>query len=317
MALIDRIDPELHPLLAMLPPGFIDVRDVPAARALLGMMMSPDMLPAPRADVQISDHHAPGTPPVLVRLYRPAAAADATLPAYLWLHGGGYVLGRVADSDATCAELAHAVGCVVASVEYRLAPEHPFPAALDDAYAALTWLAAAAPDLAIDAQRIAIGGNSAGGGLAAGLALYARDQGGVQPCFQLLTYPMLDDRMTTPSAQWEDTPVWPRTSNVAGWHAYLGRPAGGDDVSPYAAPARATDLRGLPPAYIPVGDADLFLDEDIAYARRLIDAGVPVELHIFGGAFHGWDALMADSQTARRLRAEEISVLRRALGTAG
>lgn len=317
MPTIDRVHPQLQAALQLIPSPFLDLSDIPATRALIDQMMAmlAGMMPPPEG-VTLSDHAAPGpagAPDVAVRLYAPADRPDHPLPAYLWLHGGGYVLGRVAHNDAACAALASAVNCVVAAVEYRLAPEHPFPAALEDSYAALRWLAANAGALGIDPARIAIGGNSAGGGLAAGLALYARDRAEVAVCFQLLVYPMLDDRSATPSAQLADTPIWTRADNLRGWHAYLGRPGGGDDVSPYAAPARAADLRGLPPAYLPVGDCDLFLDENIDYARRLLQAGVPTELHVYPGAFHGFDGLAAGSALARRFLAEQTAVLRAAL----
>ena len=185
-------------------------------------------------------------------------------------------MGSVAQNDDMCAAIADRLGIVVTSVEYRLAPEHPYPAPLDDCYAGLRWLAEHAGELGVDGTRIAIGGASAGGGLAAGLALLARDRGEVAVCFQLLVYPMLDDRNVTPSSHAiVDPKVWNREANIAGWNAYLAGRAGADDVEPYAAPARATDLAGLPPTYINVGDLDLFLDEDVAYAQALMRAGVP------------------------------------------
>ena len=262
------------------------------------------------------DHHAPsgdGTD-VLVRIYRPARAPSPA-PALYWVHGGGLVMGSVAQNDDMCAAIADRLGIVVASVEYRLAPEHPYPAPLEDCYAGLRWLAGHADELGIDRTRIAIGGASAGGGLAAGLALLARDRGEVAVCFQLLVYPMLDDRNVTPSSHAiVDPKVWNREANAAGWNAYLAGRAGADDVEPYAAPARATDLAGLPPAYIDVGDLDLFLDEDIAYAQALMRAGVPVELHVYPGAFHGSNNFVSRSDLSRRWNADERAALARALG---
>ena len=176
------------------------------------------------------------------------------------------------------------------SVQYRLAPETPYPGPLDDCYAGLAWVHQHADELGVDPDRIGIGGQSAGGGLAAGLALLARDRGEVPVAFQLLIYPMLDDRQITPSSGWPD-PIWPPSANTYGWTAYLGDRKGGPDVEPYAAPARATDLAGLPPTLIAVGAIDGFSDEDIDYAVRLRHAGVPVDLHVYAGAPHGFEGL--------------------------
>jgi acetyl esterase/lipase len=224
------------------------------------------------------------------------------------------VLGSVEMNDIGCAVQADRARALVASVEYRLAPEHPFPAPLEDCYAGLQWLSSSARELGIDADRIAIGGASAGGGLAAGLALLARDRGGPAICFQMLVYPMLDDRNTTASSHAiQDARLWNRQANLAGWNAYLGGRAGADDVPYHAAPARADDLRGLPPAYINVGDLDLFLDEDVDYACRLMAAGVPVELHVYPGAFHGSNTFVSRSALSRRWTEDELAALERAL----
>jgi acetyl esterase/lipase len=224
------------------------------------------------------------------------------------------VMGSVTQDDDYCIALAAKLNIAVASVEYRLAPEHPFPAPIEDCYAGLCWLGAHAAELGLDAERIAIGGASAGGGLAAGLGLVARDRGEVNVCFQFLVYPMIDDRDTTPSSlSTTDPRVWNRRANQLGWAAYLSGRAGTEDISPYAAPARATDLAGLPPTYINVGDLDLFLDEDIAYAQRLLQAGVPTELHIYPGAFHGSDNMVSRSKLSRRWKDDERAALDRAL----
>lgn len=266
--------------------------------------------------VTLEDRMAPGpdgAPDVMVRLYRPASLPE-NAPALYWIHGGGMVVGNVEMNDPYCAGLADALNVMVASVEYRLAPEHPFPAPIEDCYAGLRWLATAADELGLDRSRIAIGGGSAGGGLAAGLALLARDRGEIDVCFQLLVYPMLDDRNTTRSSQAiVDPRVWNRASNLAGWNAYLSGNAGGEDVSPYAAPARSTDLAGLPPAYINVGTLDLFVDEDISYALALLAANVPVELHVYPGAFHGSPSMAPNAEISKRWRRDELSALDRAL----
>lgn len=303
-------------VLNVLPPDLLDLSDIDKTRAglegLLGAMPAPEM----PADVAIEDVMVPGlgdAPEVLVRLYRPEGAASGG-PAFYWIHGGGMVLGSVAMSDFDCATRASDFGCLVASVEYRLAPEHPFPAPLDDCYAGLSWLADNSASLDVDPGRIVIGGGSAGGGLAAGLALMARDQGGPAIAYQFLQYPMLDHRNDQPSTQViTDSRVWNRDANAAGWAAYLGGTSGAD-VSPWASPAVANDLSGLPPAYINVGQFDMFLDEDVAYAQALLRAGVPCELHVYPGAFHGSNSFVSESPLSQRWRADEDAALRRALG---
>ncbi len=297
----------------------LELSDIPATRASLAELGAA-LLAAPMPDgVTVEDHTAPGpegAPHVMVRTYRPASL-PANAPALYWIHGGGMVLGDVAMNDPYCAGVADQLNVLVASVEYRLAPEHPFPAPIEDCYAGLRWFASAADELGIDSTRIAIGGGSAGGGLAAGLALVARDRGEVEVCFQLLVFPMLDDRNATRSSHAiADARVWNRAANLAGWNAYLEGNAGGDDVSPYAAPARATDLAGLPPAYINVGTLDLFLDEDIAYAQALLAANVPTELRVYPGAFHGSNAMVPHAEISRRWNSDELSALDRALNRA-
>ena len=300
-------------------PMRMDLSDIAAARD--GMAERRAAMPAPPmpADVAMEDHMAlgpDGAPDVMVRTYRPASL-PTNAPAFYWIHGGGMVLGNVEMSDPYCAGIADKLNVLVASVEYRLAPEHPFPAPMEDCYAGLKWFADSADALGIDRSRIAIGGGSAGGGLAAGLALLARDRGEVDVCFQLLVYPMIDDRNATRSAEAiTDERVWNRAANLHGWDAYLAGNAGGDDVSPYAAPARATDLAGLPPAYINVGVLDLFVDEDVTYAQRLMAAGVPTELHVYPGAFHGSPGLVPNSPLSRRWAADELAALDRALNGA-
>jgi acetyl esterase/lipase len=266
--------------------------------------------------VRITDHEAPGpdgAPAVRVRVYVPQGH-PVPLPALLWIHGGGYVLGFVEMDDHRLAELARTIPCVVASVDYRLAPEHPFPAPLEDCYAGLRWLYRTAGQLGVAPNRIALGGASAGG-LAAALALLARDRAEVPVIFQLLIYPMLDDRNQTPSSHEITDPrlVWTREMNLIGWRSYLGREPGSADVPAYAVPARAEPLAGLPPAYVVVGELDLFRDEDIEYAQRLLQAGVPTELHVLPGAFHGWDVFAPDASLTKRFTAERDAVLRRVL----
>jgi acetyl esterase/lipase len=245
---------------------------------------------------------APGDPEVAVRIARPTAPRGP-VPAHLWIHGGGYILGTHEADVPRLDQLVSTFGCVAASVEYRLAPETPYPGPLEDCFAALRHLVDHAEDLGIDPTRVTIGGASAGGGLAAGLALLARDRG-IALVHQHLIYPMLDDRLSTPSSGWT-VPVWTREMNDFGWRAYLGTLFGTSDVPPYAAASRATDLAGLPPAFVHVGTLDGFLHEDIDYAQRLLAAGVSTELHVYPGAPHGFDSLAAGTSLGRR--ANEIA----------
>jgi len=311
-----RIDEEHRPIFEGMPRPQRDWSDIPGTRARMAEMRAALPQPVLPDNVTLEDHMVPGPagdPDVLVRLYRPEGLPQPAGALY-WIHGGGMVMGNVEMNDPYCANIADKLGVLVASVEYRLAPEHPFPAPLEDCYAGLAWLWQSREEFGIDAARIAIGGASAGGGLAAGVALAARDRGEIPLCYQLLVYPMLDDRNETRSSYAvRDQRTWNRDSNAAGWSAYLAGNAGADDVSPYAAPARATDLAGLPPAYINVGDLDLFVDEDVAYARAMADAGVPVELHVYPGAYHGSNSSVPNSVLSRRWAADELAGLGRAL----
>jgi len=276
------------------------------------------MFPAPpdRDDVAKQDLRVPGpanAPDVLVRVYRPRAAASAPRPGVFEIHGGGFMMGDIAMMDPWCQRVAGEIGAVVVSVEYRLAPEHPFPAGVEDCYAALSWMATEAKSLGIDPERIAVAGQSAGGGLAAATALLARDRGGPRLCFQLLEIPELDDRLDTPSMlAFTDTPLWNRPNAVWSWKHYLG-PNHRGEVSPYAAPARAENLAGLPPAYISTMEFDPLRDEGILYGLRLLQAGVSVELHSFPGTFHG-SAMIPTAAVSRRAGAELMVALRRGLG---
>jgi acetyl esterase/lipase len=220
-----------------------------------------------------------------------ARDADGALPCVYSIHGGGYVMGSYDMDDARFDAWCPRLGIVGVSVEYRLAPESPYPAPLEDCYRGLVWTHEHADELGIDRDRIGVAGVSAGGGLAAALALLARDRGEVDLAFQLLDCPMLDDRQDTPSSRLEGLAIWSKASNEFGWRSYLGDRYGRDDVPYTAAPARATELAGLPPAFVSVGGADGFRDEDIDYALRLNQAGVPTELHVYPGAPHGYQVL--------------------------
>src|SRR5271163_601592 len=318
MNFIDQLDPELRVVLEKLPTDRpLDLTQIPKARVKMNKMVTALLEGMPPVEgVGSQDHFAPGpqgAPAVRVRVYRPDSQ-PSKLPALLWIHGGGYVMGDIDQDDRLMKQLVKRIDCVAASVDYRLAPEHPFPAPVEDYYAALKWLFGHADELRVVPDRIAIGGASGGGGLCAGLALMARDRGEVQVAFQLLIYPMIDDRNVTPASYAITDPrMWNRESNRLGWKAYLGRDGGGADVSPYAAASRATDLKNLPPAYIPVGALDLFVDENIQYAQRLIQAGVPTELHVYPGAFHGFDMFAPSAAVSKQFKADRENALKRAL----
>ncbi|QUQ63932.1 alpha/beta hydrolase [Kutzneria sp. CA-103260] len=292
--------------------------DLRLARFLPRTVTTPALLPVMRFMTRMAARTTPPDVEVVavgeqasVRVFRPASGRRSA-PALLWIHGGGYVAGNAAFEDTFCREVAGRLDVVVASVEYRLAPEHPFPAPLDDCYAGLRWLA---DDPGVDRARIAIGGASAGGGLAAGLALMARDRGEIAPVFQLLVYPMLDDR-TADRADIDPRTlrVWSQRSNRFGWRSYLGSAV--KDVPYLAAAGRCEDLTGLPPAWIGVGTADLFHDEDVRYAARLTEAGVPCALEIVPGAYHGFDAIERSAGVSRQFTQTQLSVLDAALNVA-
>lgn len=297
-----NIDPELEASIPMFPPA--DLTDPITARrnlaALVGAAPAPDT-----TDMDIEDRTVPSDPDVPVRIYRP----QRTQGAIVWLHGGGFVMGDLETEQPWAVRVAESAGAVVISVGYRRAPEHRFPAALDDSYAVLAWAAEHAAELNIDPERIAIGGHAAGAGLAAAVALRARDEQGPAICLQLLNQPEIDDRQETWSARhFADTPFMTREKVAASWRHYLG-PA---SASPYAAPARATDLSGLPPAYITSAEFDPNRDEAITYALRLLQAGVTVDLHQWAGTFHGSQVILS-AEVSQRQMAELGTVLRRRL----
>jgi acetyl esterase/lipase len=233
--------------------------------------------------------------------------------AALYLHGGGMIFGLEHIGglyDLGVREYVAASGVPMLVVDYRIAPEHPDPTPVEDCYAALRWLADNAANLGVDPSRMAVMGDSAGGGLAAGVCLMARDRGGPAVAQQVLIYPMLDDRPAKRDPQLEPFLTWTYDDNLTGWGALLGERSGTNQVSPYAAPARADDLSGLPATYIDVGDLDIFRDEDIMYARRLTDAGVPTELHVYPGCPHAFEALAPGADISRRVMADRVRRLR-------
>jgi acetyl esterase/lipase len=311
-----NLDPEIAAALAASPIGGIDfgsftIDTVPQIRDAMATMPRPELPPpaVPSREVVV-DVNADGASPTL-RVYEPEGRA-APRPCVYWIHGGGYLFGTGLDRDPRLERWASELDAVVVSVEYRLAPEHPYPAPLHDCYAGLEWTAGHHGNLGIDPDRIVVAGASAGGGLGAALALLARDRGEIDLAYQLLIYPMIDDRNVTASSRIDGAPVWSRAANLLGWRAYLGREPGGDDVPKYAAPARESDLAGLPKTFIGVGSLDVFRDEDIDYAQRLLAAGVPTELHVYPGAPHGFEMITPTAGVAVRCQRDIDDALRRA-----
>jgi acetyl esterase/lipase len=305
------IDPELQSFIELLPA--VDLDDLEGARARTLDLVRTINESVDVTGVVTTDHLVPGSgggPDVLVRVYAPDGPPPAGgRPGLLDIHGGGFTSGSIEMEHGFCASVVRRLGIVAATVEYRLAPEHPFPAGIEDCYAALRWLHDAADQIGIDRNRLAVGGQSAGGGLAAGTALVARDRGGPPLCFQFLGIPELDHRLDTASMQsFTDTPLWSRPQAIVSWQRYLG-PDHDGEVSPYASPAIAPDLTRLPPAYVTTMEFDPLRDEGILYALRLMEAGVQVELHSYPGTFHG-SSLVTSAAISRRANDELLIALR-------
>ncbi|WP_072801602.1 alpha/beta hydrolase [Rhodococcoides yunnanense] len=309
------IDPEIAPWVSMIPSH--DPTDYVGLRKLQDSITA-QLSIAANDNIDIRDITVLGpdsAPDVPVRIYTPRNA-DGVLPCLVYIHGGAYIAGNVQMFDGDCSRIADTVGAVVISVDYRLAPENPFPAPVEDCYAALLWASKSADELRIDVTRLAVGGGSAGGGLAAAVALIARDRGGPALCFQYLGIPQLDDRLDTPSMRdYTDTPMLTRQGTEFSWDSYLGAAGirGTDSVSPYAAAARATDLTGLPPAYVTACQFDPLRDEGIDYAQRLAHANVPTELALYPGTFHG-STLVQQAAVSKRQEDDLTAALRRAFG---
>ncbi len=297
---MDDFDPELRGIARLLPRSVVGPRTIKIDRVVTKVRRRLASKKVPVFDIGA----------ISVRLHRPASL-NHPAPALLWIHGGGYVGGIAAQDDKMCKSFAEQLGIVVASVDYRVAPEHPFPYGLHDCYDGLAWLV---DQSFVDPGRVAIGGYSAGGGLAAALALYAREKAEIPLRFQLLSYPMLDVRTATRTdIVLTKFSGWDNMANYFGWESYAGHPPGSDVISALTAPSRSEDLSGLPPAWMGVGTLDLFHDEDVAYADRLNAAGVPCQLHVAKGAFHGFDIVRRNAQVSQAYRTSYLDALSGAL----
>ncbi|WP_407270060.1 alpha/beta hydrolase [Radiobacillus sp. PE A8.2] len=305
----NKINPELERIMEGFPIIDLHNRTIPEDFVLPKLEKSPlvktstRMIQGPETDL-------------LMKIYEPVNKTESYLPAFMWMHGGGYIMGHPDLDDNLCEQFVLNANCIVCSIDYRLAPDHTYPAAIEDCYSGLKWMVKYADELQIDSSRIAIGGASAGGGLTAALALLARDRGGPEIILQMPLYPMIDDRNITPSSHEinkDNFPnVWNREMNQQAWGMYLGTAPSNAHIS-YAAAARARDLTGLPPAYTCVGALDPFRDETIEYVARLAQADVPVEFHLYPGCYHGFDSIYNDAEISRRARKEYIDALARGL----
>lgn len=311
----ERVHPELRQLFSVLPKTQTNRENLREVRQQMNQMVISMNAAKPVNDaVMTSERFIPGAegdPDVRVKIYEPKIKNEI-LPGVLHFHGGGFIIGTADMFDANCEEIVKEVNCVVISVDYRLAPEHPFPAPVEDCYAALKWFSENAAELGVDPSRIAVSGGSAGGGLTAAISLLSRDRKGPSIAFQMPNYPMIDDRcITSSNNEITDERIFNGKSNQQAWDMYLGNKDG--EVSQYAAPARATDLSGLPPTYTCVGELDPFRDETIEYVARLTKAGVPVEFHLYPGCFHGFEGFVPTAEISQRAIKEFHSALKRAL----
>ena len=315
-----KVDPELLPTLeifkAMLGDGMDLDNNLAEAREMVNAMGDQAVEHLVLADHvmrEIIPFQSSDGADLSLRIICPKQS-DTQMPILYFIHGGGFVVGEANQGDASVRDFAEHLGCFTASVEYRLSPEHAYPVPLRDCYEGLQYLIDHAGELNLDPDRIIIHGVSAGGGLAAGLALWLRDHTDIKPRAQLLIYPMLDDtNLEQPGDGVEDTLIWSRANNLTGWRAYLGDAFGSDEVDIYAAPARAKDLSNLPPAHIPVGDLDLFLAENTAYAKQLQADGVNCDLQIYEGAFHGFDSNSPEAAITKLCKDNVMAFVKRQL----
>lgn len=315
MSALDRIDPALRPSLdqvqTMFPGGLNTVDDLTARRSALSNLS--DVLPGSDNRRVIKENRTipgiDGSDDLTVRIYRPADRTGL-LPGIYNIHGGGMIMGTAESDDPLAEQLCTELQAVVVSVDYRVAPENPHPAPIEDCYAGYTWMLANADELGFVRDRVAIHSVSAGGGLTLGLALLARDRGSTLPRLQMALSPMVDPANDTPSShEITDLDTWDRSTNIKAWQWYLN----GREPDAYAAPAHASDLTGLPPTFIDVGTVDLFRDEDIRFATRLMQAGVHTELAVYPGVFHGAESIAPNAPVAQQMRTRRIETLRRAL----
>lgn len=321
MGFLDRVDPQLVP-------GLKDMETVKAPTSsdqlrafrleYAQLLLERSKTAAPMESIRRDDYlvaRTGGLASLLLRRYAPASVSKPS-PAIYWIHGGGMIVGSVRGDDSYCEAMARDTQAVVLSIEYRLAPENGPTGPVEDAFAGLQWAIDHASLLNIDPDKVAVAGASAGGGIAAGVALLARDRQGPEIRFQYLMYPMLDDRQTTVSSrEFSGIPSWSRENNRFAWQCLLGASYGTDEVSPYVAPARMTDLSRLPPALIQVGELDTFRDEDIGFASRLMQAGVETELHVYPAAYHAWDVYNPDARLTVQAYGDRNDAIMRALWT--
>lgn len=314
MSTRDRIDPEsripLEGLLQVLPGGFNSIPDIVQRREVLSQMLAASEVPT-NPNIEVSNHAAPGPAgEIAVRVYSPKTLSQPAA-GLIYIHGGGMIMGGLDGEDATCQMMAERLGAVIASVDYRKAPENPYPAAPEDCYAAARWVFENAKQLNLDASNIGLYGQSAGGGLAIAVALMARDRSGPKFSFLAPIYPMIDDRNTSESSKLvTDVGIWDRAGSIEAWGWYLG----GKAADQYAAPARAEDISGLPPTYIDVGELDMFRDEDMDFAKRLAEAGVQVEFHLWPGAYHASEIFAPEATLSKTIWETRIRGLRRLIG---
>ena len=307
---LSEIHPELQPIARMSPKFSFSRKNLWLVNALISLMPG-----VKTPEITVENIFIPGQDDrtkVRLRIYKPVSSVTP-MPVLIWLHGGGYVMGKPEMDDRSCVDYVQRLGITVISIDYRLAPRFPFPTGLDDCASALQWVGANSDQLAVDPKRIAVGGNSAGGGLAAALVQLARDRMEIKPIFQLLVYPMLDDR-TVLRTDIDDRSniTWDHKSNRFGWESYLGKPCGAGEVPAYAVPARRADLSVLPPAWIGVGSLDIFHAEDVAYAQRLKECGIECEMKVVQGGFHGFDVFNPKLPVVQDFRQSQILALKKA-----
>lgn len=309
-----KVHPELREIFSVLPSASISIDNLKSMREEMAKMASG--MGAAYPNVETIEKFVPGKegdPDVRVLIHRPKNQ-DTVLPGLYYIHGGGFIAGTANDMARACERYVAEMNCVVVNVDYRLAPEHPYPAPIEDCYAGLKWFADTATELKVDVNRIVVTGGSAGGGLTAALSLLARDRRGPKIAFQLPMYPMIDDRCSTPSnSEITDQRVWNGISNRTAWDMYLGELKDAEDVPIYAAPARTEDYSNLPPTFICIGDLDPFRDETITYVQKLRQSGVPVEFHLYPGGFHAFEGYVPQANISQQLTSTYERALKEAL----